>query len=253
MSVRLNKILKNGRAMYLAYDQGLEHGPAMDFNDDNVDPLYILEIAKKGKFQGVVFQKGIADKYSREIKASKVPLIVKLNGRTALFKGEPLSRQLCTVKEAIKFGAAAVGYTLYIGSEYESTMLQEFEAIEREAHAKGIPVIAWVYPKGKSIKNPTSREMMSYAARVALEIGADIVKIKYGGNSKDLEWTIKSAGKTKVVIAGGIKQSEKIFLKQVKEIMKAGAIGLAIGRNVWQHPRPLEIAKKIREIIWKNN
>ena len=214
MSVRLNKILKNGRAMYLAYDQGLEHGPAMDFNDDNVDPLYILEIAKKGKFQGVVFQKGIADKYSREIKASKVPLIVKLNGRTALFKGEPLSRQLCTVKEAIKFGAAAVGYTLYIGSEYE---------------------------------------MMSYAARVALEIGADIVKIKYGGNSKDLEWTIKSAGKTKVVIAGGIKQSEKIFLKQVKEIMKAGAIGLAIGRNVWQHPRPLEIAKKIREIIWKNN
>ena len=130
-------------------------------------------------------------------------------------------------------------------------MMQEFESIEREAHAKGLPVIAWVYPRGKTIKNDTSKEMMSYATRVALELGADIVKIKYGGNPSDLKWAVSSAGKTKVVIAGGVKTSESSLLKQVSDIMKTGAIGLAIGRNVWQAKNPLEITRKIQKIIWE--
>ena len=251
MKIKIGRILKNGKALYLAYDQGLEHGPSVDFNDKNVDPLYILDIAKRGKFQGVVFQKGIAEKYYEEIKKSKVPLILKLNGKTKLFQGEAISRQLCTVKEAIKLGAKAVGYTIYIGSRYESVMMQEFESIEREAHKFSIPLIAWVYPRGKAVKDDTSKELMSYSARVALELGADIVKIKYGGNAKDLQWAVKSAGKTKVVIAGGIKTNEKSLLKQVSDIMNSGAIGLAIGRNIWQHPRPLEITDKIKKIIWK--
>ncbi len=249
--VNLNKILKKGKALYLAYDQGLEHGPSIDFNDKNVNPLYILDIAKKGDFQGVVFQKGIAEKYYQEIKKSKVPLILKLNGRTKLFQGEVISRQLCTVKEAVKLGAKAVGYTIYIGSQHESIMMQEFESIEREAHKHSIPVIAWVYPRGKTIKNDASKEMMSYAARVALELGADIVKIKYGGNAKDLQWAVKSAGKTKVVIAGGVKKNEKYLLKQVSDIMSSGAIGLAIGRNIWQNSNPLKITRRIQDIIWK--
>jgi len=149
--INLNKITKKGKALFLAYDQGLEHGPT-DFNDKNVDPNYIINIAKKGKYTGIVFQKGIAEKYSKEIKKSKVPLIVKLNGKTNLFKGEPIARQLCTVQEAIALGAKAVGYTIYLGSDYEDEMLQEFENIQREAHAKGLPVIVWIYPRGKSIK-----------------------------------------------------------------------------------------------------
>ena len=250
MKTKLSRILKKGKALYLAYDQGLEHGPSKDFNDKNIDPLYIIEIAKKGKYQGIVFQKGIAEKYNKEIRKSKIPLILKLNGKTSLFEGEPIARQLCTVKEAVKLGAKAVGYTIYIGSKHESTMFQEFEKIEREAHSKAIPVITWIYPRGKSIKNDTSREMMSYSARTALELGADIVKLKYGNNPDDLKWTVKSAGKTKVVVAGGIKKSESEFLKQAKDIMKAGAIGLAVGRNVWQHPQPFKITEKIQKIIW---
>ena len=251
MKINLNKILKNGKALYLAYDQGLEHGPSGDFNDKNIDPSYIVEIAQKGKFQGVVFQKGIAEKYQEEIKKSKIPLIVKLNGKTNLYKGEPIARQLCSVKEAIELGASAVGYTIYIGSAHESFMMNEFEKIEEEAHGKGLPVIAWIYPRGKSVKNDTSREVMAYAARVGLELGADIVKLKYSGNQNDLKWTIEAAGKTKVVIAGGPPISEKNLLKQVNEIIKAGAIGLAVGRNIWQNSNPLEITKKIQEIIWK--
>lgn len=247
----LNKVLKKGKALYLAYDQGLEHGPSQDFNDKNMDPKYIIEIAKKGKFTAMVFQKGIAEKYQSEIKKSKIPLIIKLNGKTSLYKGEAIARQLCTVKEAIALGTKAVGYTIYIGSAHESFMMNEFEKIEEEAHAKGLPVILWVYPRGKAIKSDTSREIMSYAARVGLELGADIIKLKYGNNPSDLKWAVKSAGKTKVVIAGGPPTSEAQLLKQVSDIMKTGAIGLAVGRNVWQNSNPLEITKRIKGIIWK--
>lgn len=248
--ISLNKISKKGKALFLAYDQGLEHGPT-DFNDKNVDPKYIIEIAKKGKYNAIVLQKGIAEKYNSEIKKSRVPLIVKLNGKTNLFKGEPIARQLCTVKEAIKLGASAVGYTIYIGSDYEDEMLQEFENIQREAHEKGLPIIVWIYPRGKSIKGKSATELMAYAARTGLEIGADIIKIRYDGTIKNLKWAVKSAGKTKVVIAGGVKKQEKELLNQVKEIMDAGCIGLAIGRNIWQSKNPLEITKKIKKIIWK--
>ncbi len=173
--IPLNKILTKGKALYLAYDQGLEHGP-VDFNDKNVNPEYIIRIAKEGKYNAVIFQKGIAEKYNKEIKKAKVPLIIKLNGKTSLRKGEPLSTQLCTVNEAIKLGAKAVGYTIYIGSQHESVMLREFENIAREAHSKNIPVIAWIYPRGKSIEGKDANDLMIYAARVGLEIGADIVK-----------------------------------------------------------------------------
>lgn len=248
--INLNKITKKGKALFLAYDQGLEHGP-VDFDDKNVNPKYILDIAKKGKYNGIVFQKGIAEKYNREIRKSKVPLIVKLNGKTNLFKGEPIARQLCTVKEAIKLGASAVGYTIYLGSDYEDEMLQEFENIQREAHSKRLPVIAWMYPRGKSVKRKSKSELMVYASRTGLEIGADIVKIQYDGNIKDLKWAVKSAGKVKVVVAGGIKKDERKLLKQIEEIRDAGCLGLAIGRNVWQNKNPLEITEKIKKIIWK--
>ncbi|MBR9704555.1 fructose-bisphosphate aldolase [Candidatus Pacearchaeota archaeon] len=248
--VSLKNITKNGRGLFLAYDQGLEHGP-VDFNDKNVDPLYIIDIAKRGGYSAVIFQKGICEKYNDEIKKSKVPLIVKLNGKTSLFKGEPYSRQLCTVEEAIKLGASAVGYTIYIGSDYEDEMLSDFEKIQKKAHKKGLPVVVWIYPRGKSIKGKSKVKLMAYACRVGLEIGADIVKIVYTGSSDDLKWAVESAGRTKVVIAGGLKVNDKELIKKVKEIIKSGCIGLAIGRNIWQSDKPLDVTKKIKKIVFK--
>jgi fructose-bisphosphate aldolase, class I len=248
--IKWGRLLKRGKAMYLAYDQGLEHGPESDFNDRNVDPLYILKTAKAGRFNAVVFHKGIVEKYGKEINSSKVPLIYKLNGKTKLVKGEPISAQIATVQEAKKARALAVGFTIYIGSKYEAKMIEQFERIQREAHKKGLPTIVWMYPRGGKVKNDVSREMLAYAARVGLEIGADMVKIKYGGKQKDLAWAVKSAGRTKVVIAGGTKTGEKSFLKDVKEIMKSGATGIAVGRNVWQSKEPLKVAHSLRRIIW---
>lgn len=247
--INLSKLTKNGKALFLAYDQGLEHGPS-DFNDKNVNPKYIIEIAKKGKYNALIFQKGIAEKYNEEIKKSRVPLIVKLNGKTNLVKGEPISKQICSVEEAIKLGAVAVGYTIYIGSEHESEMLDEFSEIAKKSHEKGFPVVAWIYPRGKGTEKKNKEELMAYSCRVGLEIGADIIKVRYDGKLKDLKWAVKNAGKTKVVVAGGVKTDEKALLKQIEEINESGCIGLAIGRNIWQNEKPLDITKKIRKIIW---
>jgi len=104
--------LRKDRGIILAYDQGLEHGPSKDFNATNVDPTKIIEMAEKGGFTGLVFQKGVAENYYR----GKVPLILKLNGKTSLPGGEPFARQICSVKQAIDLGAKAVGYTIYPGS-----------------------------------------------------------------------------------------------------------------------------------------
>ena len=251
MEHNTSKILKDNKCLFLAYDQGLEHGPA-DFNDHSVDPLKIIQIAKQGRFNALIFQKGIAEKYKKEIKSSKIPLILKLNGKTNLLHGEPLSTQLCTLKEALKLGAVAVGYTIYIGSEHENVMLKEFEQIEREAHVKGIPLIAWVYPRGKSIQGKSESELLAYSCRVALELGADFVKVHWNGkNTQDLKWAVKSAGRCRVIIAGGLKTIEKELLSQAKQAMSAGITGLAIGRNIWQSKHPLEITKKLKNVIWK--
>ncbi len=234
--------------MLLAYDQGLEHGPSVDFNDKNVDPSYIMEIALKGRFNGIVFQKGLAEKYY----TGKVPLILKVNGKAALAKGEPVSRQNCSVEYAVSLGAKAIGYTIYLGSAYEADMFQEFGRIQEEAHDAGLPAIAWVYPRGAVIQNDTSREIVSYAARTGLELGADAVKIKYTGDTDSFSWAVKSAGKALVFMSGGPKApTDDAFLKQVKGAIDAGATGLAVGRNVWQHPDPVKMADYLRQIIFE--
>ncbi|MCF7910295.1 fructose-bisphosphate aldolase [Candidatus Pacearchaeota archaeon] len=248
--INMKKISRKRKFLFLAYDQGIEHGPT-DFTDKNVDPKFIINIAKKGKFTGLIFHKGIAEKYNKEILESKIPLIVKLNGKTNLVKGEPISRQICSVSEAKDLGAVAVGYTIYIGSEYEKDMLAEFGEIQKKAHKKGLPVVCWIYPRGKSIKNKSKRELMAYATRVGLEIGADIIKIQSSGKKQDLAWAVKSAGKSKVIIAGGSRKNQEKLLEEIKEAISVGCSGLAIGRNIWQNKSPLEITNKIKKIIWK--
>lgn len=262
MTIDTGIIERNGKVMLLAYDQGFEHGPT-DFDEKSVDPNYIIEIAKTGLYTGVVFQEGVAAKYypsassSASLTASSgqvglPPLIVKLNGKTAFQGEEPLSLQLCTVDKAIELGAKAVGYTIYVGSEHEETMLSEFSRIEDEAHAKGLPVIAWMYPRGKKVAGKeTSKDTLAYAARLGMELNADFVKVAYTGDVDSYTWVVKAAGKTKVLVQGGKKMSWQDLAAEVSGGMKAGAVGIAIGRNVWQDPNPGEISKKLAEIVYQ--
>lgn len=240
-------LLKN-RGILLAYDQGLEHGPT-DFDERNVDPAFVMKLAAAGRFNGIIFQKGLAEKYYD----GRVPLILKVNGKTNLVKGEPLARQVCSVDRAAKIGAKAVGYTIYIGSAHESIMLEEFGRIQEEAHKLKMAAIAWVYPRGEAVKNDTAPEIVAYAARTGLEVGADAVKIKYTGDVESFKWAVKSAGKTKVFMSGGPKApSELDFLKQVRGALDAGAAGLAVGRNVWQSSDPARTARALRKLVIEN-
>jgi class I fructose-bisphosphate aldolase len=250
MAINISRLLTKGKAMFLAYDQGLEHGPT-DFNLKNVDPGYILDIAKKAKYNAVILQKGIAEKYYAPYK-HEVPLILKINGKTQIPKIAPISPQVCSVAHAVKIGAAAIGYTIYDGSPLEPKIFENFGKIQEEAHDYGLPVVAWMYPRGEFIKDPESNEIIAYCARTGLELGADFVKIHYNGDAEGFKWVVKSAGKTKVFVAGGLKADTNILLQKTKEIMDAGASGLAIGRNIWQHEEPLKITKAIKKIVFEN-
>jgi len=249
----LGKITKNGRALFLAYDHGMEHGTA-DFSAFSINPSKVLEVAQSGFFTGFVCQKGVAEKYYQPGK-SKVPLIVKLNAKTNLRpEDEPYSPQVCSIEEAISLGASAVGYTVYVGSSFESKMTAEFAKIEKEAEDAGLPLIGWMYPRGKAVKGrERSKEILSYAARIGLELGAEMIKLPYTGDRESFSWVVKAAGKTKVVVMGGSKIGEADFLKMTQEILSAGACGLAVGRNVWQSEKPLEIAQKLAKIIFKED
>ncbi len=249
--IDLSKITRDNKALYLAYDQGLEHGP-VDFDETNFDPNFILDLAVQGDFTAIILQKGLAEKYYFGSPYQKqIPLILKLNGKTNLYKGEAYAPLECEVEEALKLGASAVGYTLYPGSEFETQMIKEFGKVVRDAHEKKVPAIAWVYPRGKNIQDEISREIVAYAARMALELDADIAKIKYSGSYENFKWAVECAGKTKVVLSGGPKVSDEEFLEVVKNVMTAGAIGVAVGRNVWQNEDPIGITQRIKEIIFK--
>lgn len=244
-------IEKESKVMLLAYDQGFEHGP-VDFDERNVDPSFVVDIAKNGFYTGVVFQEGVAAKYWD--KNWEVPLIVKLNGKTSFQSDEPLSLQLCTVEKAAELGAKGVGYTIYVGSEHEEEMMAEFARIEDEAHKKGMVVIAWMYPRGKKVAGKeTDRDVVAYAARLGMELNADFVKVPYTGSVESFEWVVKAAGKTGVLAQGGKRMEWSELEREIGGVMEAGAKGVAIGRNVWQAEDPNEVSRKVAGLVWRKN
>ncbi|CCC81912.1 fructose-bisphosphate aldolase [Thermoproteus tenax] len=239
---------RRGKSIILAYDHGIEHGPA-DFmdNPDSADPEYILRLARDAGFDGVVFQRGIAEKYYD----GSVPLILKLNGKTTLYNGEPVSVANCSVEEAVSLGASAVGYTIYPGSGFEWKMFEELARIKRDAVKFDLPLVVWSYPRGGKVVNETAPEIVAYAARIALELGADAMKIKYTGDPKTFSWAVKVAGKVPVLMSGGPKtKTEEDFLKQVEGVLEAGALGIAVGRNVWQRRDALKFARALAELVY---
>jgi len=247
----LAPLLRNEKAFFLAYDHGFEHG-GEDFNAKNYDPNYILDLAVKGRFTAVILQKGLAEKYYYNSPYSaQIPLIIKLNGKTDIVKTvEPYSSQNCSVKYAKMLGAKGVGYTIYLGSEFETEMLETFGQIQEEAHNLNMAAIAWIYPRGKNVLLPESPDMIKYAARLGLELGADMVKLKYSGDEKSFAEAVKLAGKTKIVLSGGRKETREDFFGTVKNVMTAGGTGVAVGRNVWQDDKPLDMAGELGKIIW---
>lgn len=245
--VSLDSITRNGRAIWLACDQGMEHGPS-DFNQQNADPHYIYKLALEGDLDAVIFGRGISERYHGRYK-DQIPLITKLNGHTRFNKPESWGKQNCSVEEALSYGASAVGYTIHMGASHEADQMAEFSGIVRDAHRAGIPAIAWVYPRGVQIHDEKTPELCAYAARIGLELGADAVKVYNPGDVGALRWVGSMAGECKVVISGGDHVTPEEYADQCRMIREADLMGVAVGRNVWQSDTPMEVIRLIKEAI----
>jgi len=245
-----------GTLLVLPIDQGLEHGPADFFaNPDSLDPRYQYELAQEGKFSAIALHIGLAEKYFHEF-AGDVPLILKLNGKTTIpSDAQAFSPLTGTVEDAVRLGADAVGYTIYVGSPAQDRDFLQFLEVRRAAERFGMPVVVWAYPRGEAVAKKGGKESLyavDYAARVALELGADIVKLNYpAASEKDAESpapynalrlspndafrkVVESAGRALVLVSGGEKVGDPELLNKVRSSMDAGATGIIFGRNLWQ-------------------
>jgi class I fructose-bisphosphate aldolase len=130
-------------------------------------------------------------------------------------------------------------------------MAEEFRDVQERAREHDLPVVMWSYPRGQGLKNDTKSGTIAYAARQALELGADVAKVKYPGSKSGMEDAVRMAGKTKVVMSGGSKTTDREFLQSVKAVIDAGGAGLAVGRNVWQRENPERILDALEKVIYE--
>ncbi len=277
--VRLHRLLygagpANGTLLLLPLDQGLEHGPRDFFpNPDSADPTYQLRLAAEGGYSGIALQVGLAEKYLRPF-AGRLPLVLKLNGKTEIpAEPAPLSPLLASVEDAVRLGADAVGYTLYVGSPRQADDFVQFGHVRREAERLGMPIVVWAYPRGEAIEAKGGRDSLyaiDYAARVALEVGADVVKINFPKPNPDkdrlapkpydglaaseeeaIARVVASAVAALVLFSGGERVDDEELLRKARLGMAAGAAGLIFGRNIWQRPfaDALAISRRLTDLL----
>ncbi|PKN03210.1 aldolase [Candidatus Dependentiae bacterium HGW-Dependentiae-1] len=243
---------KTDHLLLLAADQKLEHlmhdfyGPHI--HADALNPEQLFRIAAQKQCGAFTTHLGLIARYGTQYSA--IPYIAKLNGKTDLIAGtqqDPISEQLWSVEEALRLkeeksiNICGVGYTIYLGSSYESAMLAQAAQIVAQAHEHGLVTILWIYPRGKAIANDQEPLLLAGAAGVALSLGSDFVKIKAPHATAEktsaqwLQLITQAAGNTKVICAGGQQQEPEAFLKIVHEQLTLGAsAGVAVGRNVFQ-------------------
>lgn len=264
----------NGTLMLLPIDQGIEHGPRDFFpNPASKDPDYQFRLAAEAGYSALACQIGMASKYYPDY-AGQVPLILKVNGKTDIpSSAHALSTCNASVEDAVRLGAEAVGYTLYVGSPRQDEDLAQLRGVREDCDRYGMPLMIWSYPRGEAIDakgGHVSFYAVDYAARLAMEMGADIVKLNmpkidpekdkdapapYNEMEVDeaeaIGQCVASAGRSLVVLSGGSKVDDEVVLAHTREIMEAGGSGVIFGRNVWQREwsEALEIISQIKETL----
>ncbi|WP_165248920.1 aldolase [Adlercreutzia sp. ZJ141] len=253
-----------GRLMLFACDQKIEH-LNKDFYGEGIDPSdaepeHLFEIGSQGICGVLAGQRGLIARYAADY--PEINYLVKMNSKTNLVKtsqDDPYSPQLTDLGAVLAMREAGVnivglGYTIYLGSEYESTMLAEAGDLIAQAHANGLLVVLWIYPRGKAVTDEKAPDLIAGAAGVALCLGADFVKVnpphEIDGqtSAEGLAIASKAAGRCGLVCAGGSKADAKDFLSQLHDqIHIGGACGNATGRNI--HMRSLDEAVRLTKAI----
>lgn len=266
-----------GKLVILPVDQGFEHGPARSFapNPPGYDPCYHFQLAIDAGCNAYAAPLGFLEAGAAEY-AGQIPLILKLNNHDVLNdEKDPLSAQTASVRDALRLGCAAIGFTIYPGSVHARAMYQQLRELTEEAKAHGLPVVVWSYPRGSSLSKAgeTALDVIAYAAQIAAQLGANVIKVKpptahieqpeakkaYEANRVPLEplaarirHVIQSAfdGKRIVIFSGGPKEGDEQLLDEIRAIHAGGGYGSIVGRNSFQRPRQqaIELLGKIMSI-----
>jgi fructose-bisphosphate aldolase/6-deoxy-5-ketofructose 1-phosphate synthase len=253
-----------GNLMLFAGDQKIEH-LNQDFYGDNIhnddgNPEHLFKIASQAKIGAFASQLGLIARYGSDYKT--IPYLIKLNSRTNLIptkQMDPISHQLWDVydveefKQNSKLNIVGVGYTIYLGSEYENEMLTQAAQTIYNAHQLGMIVLLWIYPRGKAITNEKDANLIAGATGTAACLGADFVKVNYpqaqGKKSSTIfKQAISAAGRTGVICSGGESTDPIKFLATLADQISVGARGNATGRNI--HQKSLDEAIRMCNAIY---
>ncbi len=243
---RLNKIIKlqTGRTVIIPMDHGVTDGTMLGL----VDMAQTLEKVKQGGADAVVIHKGIVKQNSEVLEG--LPYLIHISGSSSL--GVPLRKVLVAdVKECAELGAIGVSIHINLGNKYEPYMMEDLGRIARDCERENMPLLAMMYvrnQKGGEIINDTSVKSVAHAARLAYELGADIVKVNYTGDPEEFRQVIEGC-KIPVVIAGGSKQAFQEFIDVIRSAISAGATGVSCGRNVFQSDEVAETVKQICKVV----
>lgn len=252
-----------GRMVILPVDQGFEHGPARSFapNPPGYDPHYHFKLGLEAGCNAYAAPLGFIEAGAADF-AGEIPLILKLNNSDSLLsEGDPCPAVTGSVADALRLGCSAVGFTIYPGSGARNDMYEEIRAISEEAKAVGLPTVIWSYPRGGKITKDgeTAMDVVAYAAQIACQLGAHIVKVKpptsfleqdaakkvyesegiaIDSLSDRIKHVVQSSfnGRRIVIFSGGAKGSDEKIFDEVRGIRDGGGFGSIIGRNSFQRP-----------------
>ncbi len=254
-----------GRMVILPVDQGFEHGPARSFapNPAGYDPSYHFELAIEAGCNAYAAPLGFIEAGAVEF-AGEIPLILKLNSHDLLSdERDPIPALTGTVSEALRLGCVAVGYTIYPGSARSREMYQQLREVAEEAKRVGLAVVVWSYPRGSGLskEGETAVDVVAYAAHIAAQLGAHIIKVKLPTEHieradakkvyEQYEIPIKSLadrvrhvvqsvfdGRRIVIFSGGPREEDDAVFAEARAIRDGGGFGSIIGRNSFQRPKP---------------
>ncbi len=272
------KLAGTGKLVILPVDQGFEHGPARSFapNPPGYDPDYHFQLAIEAGCNAYAAPLGFLEAGAAKF-AGQIPLILKLNNSDSLSKlgGAPVSALTGSVKDALRLGCVAIGYTIYPGSDARNTQYEHLRALTEEAKANGLAVVVWSYPRGSGVskEGETAVDISAYAAQIAAQMGAHVIKVKppkelveqpeakkvyekYNIPIKTLadrvRHVVQSAfnGKRIVIFSGGEAKGTEDLLAEIRQIKEGGAFGSIMGRNAFQRPRAeaLQLLSEVMKI-----
>jgi len=271
------RLAGTGRFVILPVDQGFEHGPARSFaqNPDGYDPRYHFRLALDAGCNAYAAPLGFLEAGAAEF-AGEIPLILKLNNSDSLYGSpDPCSAMTGSVDEALRLGCAAIGFTIYPASAARNEMYAQIRALTEEAKRKGLAVVVWSYPRGSGIskQGETAIDVVAYAAQIACQLGAHIVKVKpptehieqdaarkvyekqgipVGTLADRVRHVVQAAfaGRRIVIFSGGEAKETSAIMDEVRAIRDGGGFGSIIGRNSFQRKKPdaLEFLGQVMDV-----